>query len=508
MKFFERSEFPYMPDRDFDAFKESYERIGSLSVLDKAEIYKLIKKIDDDYKEHPETKLFGNTQEEKKVVGNEMSGKYLQKRSESPSYDFQAAFRDKRKSYDIGNMSYSDFENDDRLKRTKSVMGNDPSQMMNTQPPSSENIREGDVLSTSTFSGFYGNVLGSVYTKAKDFVENTFRTPEEFTEVKATSPVKVTAPVKAFVPKQQRLKLMKKQVNSFNVPYVTGNYTNASKPYPAPVPIPDPTQPTSVPASSTAQSPAISSWFGPTSSPTSSPAPSPASSPTSSPAPSPASSPAPSPASSPAPSPTKPTNVPTPPSMPKSMPTPPPFQDPVIPSPENLPGDANIFIPGDKEPVPVVTEPVLPMPINQDTFKKGTPGVIDKQSALAGFLKAMTGNVVQAGIQSGFSMAGADTYAPIGAMAAALFGEAYKYQFPNTYSEGYGSRFARNLRYKSINSALTDGENYIGMGLDPVTLNQITRLKGFKFKPAETKRRRDLLYKDAQNFLLAASIPV
>jgi hypothetical protein len=33
-------------------------------------------------------------------------------------------------------------------------------------------------------------------------------------------------------------------------------------------------------------------------------------------------------------------------------------------------------------------------------------------------------------------------------------------------------------------------------------------LKGFKFKPAETKRRRDLLYKDAQNFLLAASIPV
>lgn len=499
--FFERFEFPNLSDREFYAFKDAYERSPG---LDKKDVYKQLKEMNTH---------FSTSEEEKKKIGSDMGDVltdvvnavpvlsaasnamqiYAPGLAERTAKGFKSTY-----DYLMGNKDsnaytpqYSIFSSVPR----KYLRRRQEDRIQNDQIRAMERMQKRRKIGS--------DFLDPQVTKFPQ-LGAPLKRKADGSYPKTTTPVSTSNPP-SNPPSNPTSYLQNASVSSNNFANSTIENARGFAPSMFNKP-PQESQLQKIPATNTANpGPTRGNIRAPTPTPTSTPTPIPTSTPT------------PPPTSTPTPPPTN--YLPVGPSQAiipttSSDPTIPAVDiptEPVIPAPENLPasGQANSFIPGGDTPALSVTPPVIPTAVNQDVLKRGAPGVVDPNLALNGFVKAMVGNVMGAGIRSGVSMLGGDEYGvPLGAMAAQLFGEAYKYQFPNSYSEAFGSRFARHLRYRSINSALLDGETYLDQGFDPMGLTGLAATKGFKYNPTKNDKQVALVLKDVDSFLKAASIPV
>jgi hypothetical protein len=180
----------------------------------------------------------------------------------------------------------------------------------------------------------------------------------------------------------------------------------------------------------------------------------------------------------------------------------------VIPQPEPLPpvGEANNFIPGGNVPAFTVPPVVAPPPLNDTTLQRGAPDVINPGLATSGFIKAILGGAVAAGA--------ANVAGPLlGGLAAVLVNEGFKYTLPNTYSEDYGARYGRYIRYKGMARGLLRSEQYMSQNFGPRYGDGGDGFDGFDDDkgppgPKDGKNQVALILKDVASFTKAASIPV
>lgn len=181
----------------------------------------------------------------------------------------------------------------------------------------------------------------------------------------------------------------------------------------------------------------------------------------------------------------------------------------VIPTPAAVPpsGESNNFIPGGEVPKTPVTPLVIPPPLNDETLKNDAPGVVNPGLAVGGFIKALLGGAV--------GTAAATMSGPmLGGLAAVLVNEGLKYTLPNSYSEDYGARYARYIRFRSQARGLLNSEQYRSQNFGPRYGDGGDGFDGFDDDdkgpkgPKDGKDQVGLIMKDVSSFIKYASIPV
>ena len=457
--FFERSEFPHLSDRQFNAYKKSFE---SDFTLDRDEVYKILKEHDDDEKTYLKK---GNT------MGDPPPGFLIP----GPEYvNFYGGLLGTMKDAAIKFVGGTPTENDREISSilsgipTKGQIGTQKKQVNNNRIKTVERLakRQKTANIDSTInpewsssptnptlpfnpppSGFYGT-----FASPTPIQPPTFKTPSSKTPSSKTPSSKTPSSVPSQAPTGVPTGTPTKQTN-ITLDDIKGQamprFTKRDEPViadPSYLPVGDSQ---AITASATSD-----------------------------------------------------------PTMPVSdLPT-----EHVIPTPAATPpsGESNNFIPGGKVPQTPVTPLVIPPTLNDETLKNNAPGAVDPGLAANGFVKALLGG--------GVGIAASVMAGPMfGGLAAALVSEGMRYTLPNSYSEDYGARYGRYIRFKSQAKALLQPEQYRtrnfggggggggggGVGFDGFDDDD----KGPK-GPKDGKNQVGLLMKDVSSFIKYASIPV